>query len=78
MNQGRRLECLPGGFVRQLLGCQKAEFIVDQGQQFIQRPGLPALYGVQDARNVISGLIRHRDSSAPARSPIRGRPHSTS
>ena len=71
----RGVQVIPGrGYFE---GSQKLRVETDQGQQFIQRPGLPSLYGVQDSRNVISGLIGHRHSVPLARSPIGRRPSST-
>ena len=74
MNQRGGLERLPGRFVRQLLDRQQAEFIVDQGQQFIQRPGISLALSACRIRvtSVISGFIWHRNSVPWQRLPSGG------
>jgi hypothetical protein len=52
MHQRRRLKGLARSFMGQLLGREKAEFLIDQRQEFVCSFRVPPFDGVQDARDV--------------------------
>ena len=53
MDQGRRLERLPGLFVRQSLGGEAAQFFIDKRQELFGFLRVAALHGRQDFGHVV-------------------------
>ncbi len=52
MNQCRRLERLPGRFVRHPVGRQFAQLVIHQREQFIGGSGIAQLDGGQDMSDI--------------------------
>jgi len=52
MDKSRRLQCLAGWLVGELLSRQQPQFFVDQRQELVRSPGVSPLHGVQDTSDV--------------------------
>ena len=59
VHQGRGLQCLPGFFLRQILGGQSAQLIVNQRQQFLRCRGI-ASFNLR--KNVCDVRHSHQDN----------------
>src|SRR5262249_34257904 len=64
MDQGRGIERLPRLLVRELLGRQFAQLIVDQWQELVGGGGIALLDGGQDARDVGHAVKHNRRGGA--------------